>query len=54
LQEKGLLRKYYREFRADSAKDSSGYQTLKSVLGEDDMSAFQTRWEQFVLSLRFP
>ena len=52
LQEKGLLLKFYKEFVAHSKEDPSGYRTLKSVLAEPDMIAFQKRWEQFVLGLK--
>lgn len=54
LQEKGLLGAYYRRFKADCAKDPSGYATLKAVLDEPDMIAFQRKWEKFVLDLQFP
>jgi hypothetical protein len=54
LQEKGLLAKFYREFRAGAKDDPTGYEALKRVLGEEDMDAFQKRWEAFVLGLRFP
>lgn len=54
LQEKGLLAKFYREFRAGAKDDPTGYETLKRVLGEEDMDAFKKRWEAFVLGLRFP
>jgi hypothetical protein len=54
LQEKGLLVKFYREFHARRKKDPTGYATLKRVLGDQDMAAFQKRWEQFVLKLTFP
>jgi len=53
LQEKGLLVKYYRAFVAAHTKDPTGYETLKRVLGEDDMTAFQKRWEAWVLTLKF-
>lgn len=53
LQEKGLLRKYYREFRKNSATDPTGFKTLQKVLNEDDMLDFQKRWEEFVLKLKF-
>ncbi len=53
LQEKGLLEKYYREFRAAAAKDPTGYKTLQKVLGEEDMDAFKKRWEAFVAKLEF-
>ena len=54
LQEKSLLEKFYREFRAGAKEDPTGYETLKRVLGEADMEAFQKRWEAWVLGLRFP
>lgn len=53
LQEQGLLEKYYREFRANAAKDPTGYKTLQSVLDETDMEAFKNRWEAFVSKLEF-
>lgn len=54
LQERGLLVKYYQEFVANQAKDPSGFATLQKILGEKDMSAFQKKWEEFVMKLRFP
>jgi hypothetical protein len=51
LQEKGLLRKYYREFVANVKTDPTGYNTLQRVLEEKDMAAFQKRWEKFILDL---
>lgn len=54
LQEKGLLKDYVRTFMANRADDPTGYETLKKTLGEEDMAAFQARWEKFVLGLRFP
>ena len=51
LQERGLLTRFYREFHAAHASDPTGFDTLKKVLGETDMDAFQRRWEQFVLGL---
>ena len=52
LQEKGFLTKFYREFVMDAKQDPTGYETLKRVLGEKDMAAFQKKWEQFILDLR--
>ena len=52
LQEKGLLTKYYREFVANAKTDPTGFNTLKDVLGEKDIPAFQKKWEKFVLELR--
>ena len=54
LQEKGLLVKFYHEFVANAKQDPTGYATLKRVLEENDISAFQRRWEKFVLGLRSP
>ncbi|MEX0775993.1 MAG: hypothetical protein WD042_09815 [Phycisphaeraceae bacterium] len=54
LQEKGLLVKFYQQFAADVEEDPTGYKTLVKVLGENDMAAFQKRWEAWVLKLRFP
>ena len=53
LQEQGLLVKYYHAFREGAAQDPTGVETLKAVLGEDDLAAFQQRWQEFVLGLRF-
>jgi hypothetical protein len=54
MQEKGLLRDFYRAFRAASTKDPTGYATLVQALGERDMKDFQQRWERYVAKLRFP
>jgi hypothetical protein len=54
LQEKGLLVKFYHEFYMNREKDPTGFETLKKVLGEKDMDAFQKKWEKFVLNLTFP
>jgi hypothetical protein len=54
LQEKGLLVKFYKEFHANARSDPSGYNTLKKVLGEEDMDAFKTKWEAEMLKLSFP
>lgn len=52
LQEKGLLRKFYQEFRAHQQVDPSGLAALKRVLGEPDLDAFKIRWEKYVAALR--
>jgi hypothetical protein len=54
LQEHGKLTKFYRDFVANQQNDRTGYKTLVKTLGEDDMEAFQTKWEKFVLRLTFP
>ncbi len=53
LQQKGLLKTYYRRFLAGHKDDPSGYKTLKAVLERDDMDAFQKQWESYVLKLEF-
>ena len=52
LQERGLLVKFYHAFRKNAGDDPTGYETLKTLLGERDMQAFQDRWEQFILKLK--
>lgn len=54
LQEKDKLAEFYREFRAGCKADPTGYETLKKVLGEEDMDAFTKRWEEFVTALSYP
>src|SRR5262249_23917311 len=39
FQERGLLRRYYREFLAHHDEDPTGYKTLQAVLAEKDMAA---------------
>ncbi len=52
LQEQGKLRSFYRDFVAHQTTDPTGYKTLMKILNEDDMVAFQERWEAYVLALR--
>lgn len=54
LQEQGLLQQYWATLRANASSDPSGYGSLVKTLKEKDLAAFQKRWEQWVLSLRFP
>jgi hypothetical protein len=56
LQQECLLKTYYKKFRANAAKDSSGYKTLQDILdrkGDAEMKAFQKEWEKWVLGLKF-
>lgn len=53
LQEKGLLERFYKAFRAGRAEDPTGIATLKRVIGKDDLAAFRKEWEAFVLALEF-
>ncbi|MBI3819833.1 MAG: hypothetical protein HY286_14145 [Planctomycetes bacterium] len=52
LQEKGLLRKFYKDFRAARATDPTGYKTLCAALGNRDMKKFFGEWSAFTLALR--
>lgn len=52
LQEEGKLQAFYRDFRRDAAQDPTGLATLRGHVG-DDLTAFQRRWERFVLGLRY-
>jgi hypothetical protein len=54
LQEQGKLTKFYRDFVANQKVDPTGYKTLTKTLGEDDMAAFQRKWQAFVMGLTFP
>jgi len=54
LQESGVLVKYYHEFNKNAAKDPTGYETLKQVLGREDMAKFKKDWEAYSAKLRFP
>lgn len=53
LQERGSLQKFYRTFRKNVATDPSGVESLKSVLGNQDLDEFKQKWEAEVLKLRF-
>ena len=53
LQENNLLHKYFHDFRKNVDKDPGGYETLKAVLGRDDIDVFQKQWEKYVAKLRF-
>ena len=54
LQERELLRKFYRAFHASRKTDPTDYDTLVATLGKPDMAVFQKRWEAWVLKLNFP
>ena len=51
LQEHGLLVRFYKDFYDRRKDDPTGYQTLQATLREADMTAFQKKWEKFVLGL---
>jgi hypothetical protein len=54
LEQHNLLREYFRRFRENCAEDPTGYETLKEVLGRDDMEAWQEEWQEYVMELTFP
>jgi hypothetical protein len=53
LQQEGVLKTFYKKFRAASSNDPTGYETLQEVLGRKDMEEFQREWEKWVLKLKF-
>ena len=53
LQERGLLVRYYKEFRRDIKKDPTGRKTLERVLGTD-LGSYEPGWRKRTLDLRFP
>ena len=53
LQEHDLLVKFYRAFRRNAGTDPTGIDTLKAILGEENLAEFQRRWEKYVLKLEF-
>jgi hypothetical protein len=55
LQEKGLLVRYYKEFRAAAKDDPTGLKTLQKIVApkDKDLDAFEKEWRKWVLTLRF-
>lgn len=53
LQEHSLLNKFYHAFHDAREADPTGVATLKHVLDEDDLDAFERRWRKWVMGLRF-
>jgi hypothetical protein len=54
LQEKGVLRDFYKTCRDTRDKDPSCIGALKKALGTNDLDAFKTQWQQYVSKLTFP
>ena len=52
LQQKGLLEEYYKNFTENAKTDPTGYETLKKILKQTDMKAFQEYWEKWVMTLK--
>ena len=53
LQEKGLLKEYYRRFRDGAAEDRAGLKTLEKLIAPAELEAFDAEFRRWVLGLRF-
>ncbi|MEZ6093936.1 MAG: hypothetical protein R3C03_06815 [Pirellulaceae bacterium] len=53
LQQKGLLKEFYEEFRQNVKDDPAGIASLQSVLNRETMEGFKGEWETFVETLEF-
>ena len=53
LQEKKLLRAYYRRFRDGAAADPTGIKSLEATIAPQSLEDFEKRWRAAVLQLRF-
>lgn len=53
LQEKGLLIKFYHQFKQNATSDPSGYKTLKRILKVQNLKTFQKNWQEFILQLTY-
>lgn len=51
LQERHVLRPFYRLYRDSYEKDPNGHETLKKLLGEDNLEAIDRDWTSFLRSL---
>jgi hypothetical protein len=51
LQEKGLLKDYYQQFRDGVDKDPTGLKTLRAIV-KQDWAAFEKDWQAWVLTLK--
>ncbi len=51
LQERGVLREFYRQVRDDAGRDPSGFDTLVRVLDIDDQATFFAEWKAWVMAL---
>jgi hypothetical protein len=52
LQDRGLLQKYYRNFRDHCADDPTGLQTLKDLLSPQTLEQFDQQWRPWVMELQ--
>ncbi|HWP40682.1 MAG TPA: hypothetical protein VNL70_07125, partial [Tepidisphaeraceae bacterium] len=51
LQEKGLLREYYRRFRAARGEDPTGRKTLENLIAPQSLDDLDRAWRAWVLAL---
>lgn len=54
LQQKHLLRTYYRRFRDHAQEDPTGLKCLEAVIAPQTLDQFEKQWRAAVLELRFP
>ena len=54
LQEKRLLRTYYREFRDHAKEDPTGVKSLEAVIAPQSLKAFEKQWRAWASGLRYP
>ena len=54
LQERHVLRPFYRLYRDNYEGDPNGHETLKKLLGEDSLKAIDRDWTSFIRSLPPP
>ena len=53
LQEKGLLQRYYAEFRDHAARTPPGIESLKKVIAPQSLEDFEKDWRKWVMTLKF-
>ena len=53
LQEKHLLRKFYREFKKNHSADPTGIKTLLRVTGKDSPKQLERQWLEFLAPLSY-
>ena len=53
LQEKGLLKDFYRRFRDGAAEDATGLKTLEKLIAPAELEAFDAEFRRWVLGLKF-
>ena len=54
LQEKRLLRTYYRAFRDHAKEDPTGVKCLEAVIAPQSLKTFEKQWRTWASGLRYP